>query len=76
MHDTCTSREVSSRGQDRVMRWECSCRRPPVLLGTYEPNGRINLKVRDRYWHVVGTVWTVCPRCGAEHVLQLPASSG
>jgi hypothetical protein len=59
------------RGQDEVMRWQCHCQDPPVLLATYDPNGRINIKVRDRYWQVVGQVRTFCPRCGAEHVLDL-----
>jgi hypothetical protein len=42
-----------------------------VLLGTYDATGKVNIKVRDRYWHVLGRVWTVCPKCGAEHVLAL-----
>jgi hypothetical protein len=56
--------------RDAVLRWECRCREPPVLLATYERDGRINIKVRDRYWHVLGQVRTICPRCGAEHVLD------
>jgi hypothetical protein len=40
-------------------------------LATYEPNGRINIKVRDRYWHVFGSVRAICPKCGADHVLDL-----
>lgn len=54
-----------------VFRWECPCRPRPVLLATYDAQGRINIKVRDRYWHVDGQVRTVCPVCGAEHVLDL-----
>jgi len=42
-----------------------------VLLGTYDADGRVNIKVRDRYWHVHGQVQTICPRCGAEHLLDL-----
>jgi hypothetical protein len=61
---------------DVVCRWECRCRVPAVLLGTYEPSGRVNLKVRDRYWHVEGVVRTNCPRCGAEHVLDLRSDHG
>jgi hypothetical protein len=57
--------------RDAVYRWECRCQDPPVLLATYEPSGRINIKVRDRYWHVMGQVRTICPRCGADHVLDL-----
>lgn len=53
-----------------VYRWLCRCQEPPVLLGTYEPNGRINIKVRDRYWHIFGQVETTCPRCGAVHMLD------
>jgi hypothetical protein len=54
-----------------VSRWVCQCQTPPVLLGTYDEAGRINIKMRDRYWHVMGVVATQCPRCGAEHVLDL-----
>ena len=59
------------RGVAPPFRWECGCRQNPVLLGTYEADGRINLKSRDRYWHVYGRVETTCPRCGAERVLDL-----
>jgi hypothetical protein len=43
------------------------------LLATYDPGGKINIKVRDRYWHLFGfgTVQAICPRCAAEHVLDL-----
>lgn len=58
-------------GRDPVYRWECRCQDRPVLLATYNAQGRINIKVRDRYWHVLGQVWTICPKCGAEHVLDL-----
>jgi hypothetical protein len=54
-----------------LFRWECSCQQSPVLLATYDDRGRINIKARDRYWHVQGTVQTVCPRCGSEHTLDL-----
>jgi hypothetical protein len=57
--------------RDVVFRWECRCQEPPVLLATYEPNGRINIKVRDRYWHVFGSVRAICPKCGADHLLDL-----
>jgi hypothetical protein len=44
-----------------------------VLLATYGPNGRINIKVKDRYWHLFGfgQVQAICPRCAAEHILDL-----
>ena len=58
--------------EDSVSRWECHCQDPPVLLGTYDRAGKVNIKVRDRYWHVIGRVWTTCPRCGLEHVLAPP----
>ncbi len=53
-----------------VFRWECRCQQSPVLLATYDDSGRINIKARDRYWHIQGTVQTVCPRCGSEHTLD------
>ena len=54
-------------------RWLCHCQDPPLLLATYDTSGRINIKVRDRYWHVLGSVQAICPRCGAEHLLDLSA---
>jgi hypothetical protein len=53
-----------------LVRWECRCQNPPVLLGTYDAHGRVHIKVRDRYWHIDGSVQTVCPRCGSEHMLD------
>lgn len=58
-----------ARARAAVVRWECACQQPPLLLGTIDANGTVNIKVRDRYWHVIGQVWTTCPRCGAEHEL-------
>lgn len=56
-------------------RWVCPCQEPPVLLATYDLSGRLNIKVRDRYWHLFGFghVQAICPRCGAEHLLDLRA---
>jgi hypothetical protein len=54
-----------------VSRWVCRCQEPPFLLGTFDEAGRINIKMRDRYLHIMGVVATHCPRCGAEHVLDL-----
>ena len=63
--------QASDGSRGAIFRWECPCQEPPVLLATYGPRGRINIKVRDRYWHVVGQVQAICPRCGAEHILDL-----
>lgn len=54
-------------------RWECGCQQPAVLLATWTDTGQVNIKVRDRYWHVsgCGVVQTVCPRCATEHRLDL-----
>ena len=57
--------------QDGLIRWECRCHQTPILLGTYDPSGQIHIKVRDRHWHILGKVQTRCPRCGAEHALDL-----
>lgn len=54
-------------------RWSCHCSEPPVLLATVE-DGQVNLKVRDRYYHIEGLrgrVRATCPRCGKQHVLTL-----
>lgn len=69
MHGHAAQPVASER--DAVSRWECHCQRPPVLLATFDATGRVNIKVRDRYWHVLGRVWTHCPKCGAEHYLDL-----
>jgi hypothetical protein len=49
-----------------------------VLLATWDRAGRVNVKVRDRYWHFTGfgTVKAVCPRCATEHVLDLHHEDG
>lgn len=54
-------------------RWECGCQQPPVLLATWTDAGQVNIKVRDRYWHVSGcaVIQTTCPRCATEHVLDM-----
>jgi hypothetical protein len=52
-----------------VSRWLCHCEDPAVLLATYDKHGSLTIKVRDRYWHVIGRVQTICPKCGREHVL-------
>jgi hypothetical protein len=59
-----------------LYRWECRCQGTPVLLATYDAGGHIHIKARDRYWHVHGTVHTVCPRCGSEHALDLRSREG
>jgi hypothetical protein len=63
----------SIRTAPPAYRWECPCQDPAVLLATYDPAGRINIKVRDRYWHLAGfgQVQAICPRCAAEHILDL-----
>lgn len=58
-------------GEPALLRWECACQPTPVLLGTYDANGHVNIKSRDRYWRVSGgRVETLCPRCGTVHVLD------
>jgi hypothetical protein len=54
-----------------LVRWECRCQQTPVLLATYDEEGCIHIKARDRYWHVHGRVETICPRCGSAHALDL-----
>ena len=56
---------------DGPVRWECRRHQTPILLGTYDPDGQIHIKVRDRHWRILGAVETRCPRCGAEHTLDM-----
>jgi hypothetical protein len=73
MHQRAAPSGLAER--DPVIRWECRCKEPPVLLGTYDSSGRVNIKVRDRYWRIIGQVWTICPRCGSEHELDPTAAA-
>lgn len=57
--------------QPALRRLECACGDRPVLLATYDDRGEIRIKVRDRFLYVYGRVRAICPRCGAEHVLDL-----
>lgn len=52
-------------------RWECRCGDPPILLARYDPGGQVQIKVRDRFYIASGCVHATCPRCGAQHVLDL-----
>lgn len=52
-------------------RWECRCAEPPILLARYDPGGQVQIKVRDRFYIASGCVYATCPRCGAQHVLDL-----
>ena len=54
-------------GKGSISRWVCDCQDPPILLATYDGQGRVNIKARDRYWTVKGEVWARCPLCGTEH---------
>jgi hypothetical protein len=70
-----TIEDRTIRSTPAPYRWVCPCQEPPVLLATYDPAGRLNIKVRDRYWHLFGFghVQAICPRCGAEHLLDMRA---
>jgi len=60
----------SSDGTPR--RWLCHCSTPPILLGTLE-GGNVNLKMRDRYYHieaVQGRIRAICPKCGRQHAIE------
>jgi ribosomal protein S27AE len=65
--DTIPGQEASPR------RWLCHCSIPPILLATLEA-GNVNLKIRDRYYHIEGVhgrIRATCPRCGKEHIVEL-----
>lgn len=58
--------------QERLYRWECRCGDPPILLARYSPGGQIEIKVRDRFYFMASRcVQATCPRCGAQHILDL-----
>ena len=67
-----TATDTAGDQASALTRWECTCTRPPVLLGLVGPSGVLHIKVRDRYWWVDhGHVRTACPRCGQEHSLNV-----
>lgn len=54
-------------------RWLCHCSTPPILLATLE-GGNVNLKIRDRYYHIEGVqgrIRAICPKCGQQHTIEL-----
>jgi hypothetical protein len=53
------------------IRWVCNCSNPPVLLAIYDRSGRIEIKVRDRYYIAHDQLQATCPRCGTRHVLDI-----
>jgi hypothetical protein len=59
-----------------LYRWECPCRRPPVLLATFDLRGRIQIANEDRYWQADGRIATNCPKCGKQHLLQARIDPG
>jgi len=57
--------------EDRSVRWVCDCSNPPVLLAIYDQSGRIEIKVRDRYYIAHDQLQATCPKCGTRHVLNI-----
>ena len=58
-------------------RYDGRCSKPPVLLATLEGN-QINLKIRDRYYHIEGLhgrVQATCPLCGKRHSITFGEKS-
>lgn len=70
MQQVTNQNPLEFNGPAQPIRWVCECQDPSVLLATYSRDGAINIRVRDRYWHVCGRVHTVCPKCGSEHSLN------
>ena len=74
MHDDQQESVAARSGQQPgPRRWLCQCSSPPVLLATFE-EGNVNLKIRDRYYHIEGLqgrIRATCPRCGKEHIVDL-----
>jgi uncharacterized OB-fold protein len=59
-------------------RWLCHCSTPPILLGMVE-GGNVNLKMRDRYYHIEaerGQIRAICPKCGRQHRLEFGRVGG
>ena len=65
----------ATRKRGTKQRWECRCADPAILLAMYEPGGQVEIKLRDRFYLASGCVHATCPRCGAQHILDLRPSS-
>ena len=71
MDTTTDAGRVATPAPSPLHRWECPCDpRRPTLLAMYDDAGEIRIKFRDRFFFVHGTVRAICPKCGAEHVLD------
>lgn len=68
-----TEQSTKRRARDKSpqSRWECGCNEPPILLAMYEPGGQVQIKLRDRFYLASGCVHATCPRCGAQHILDM-----
>lgn len=64
----------ATRKRASKQRWECRCADPAILLAMYEPGGQVEIKLRDRFYLASGCVHATCPRCGAQHILDLRPS--
>jgi hypothetical protein len=76
-HDHDTERRYvveQHEHDDRAIRWVCDCSNPPVLLAIYDQSGRIEIKVRDRYYIAHDQLQATCPRCGTRHLLNIRQS--
>lgn len=59
-----------------LQRWMCDRHEPPVLLGMIDDAGHLHIKVRNRDWYVTDfrSVTATCPKCGAIHTRESPAT--
>lgn len=62
---------ADSDSPNSMYRWECPCRRPPIVLATFDLSGRIAYQDPERYWQIDGRIVTNCPGCGKQHLLHL-----
>ena len=49
-----------------VHRWECDDdgRHEPILLGKFNDQGIVQIKIKDRWMEIDGLVRVRCPMCG------------
>jgi hypothetical protein len=69
--NTAIPSTINRASPGELVRWECGCTEPPILLAMYQPAGQIEIKVRDRFYLVApGCVTAICPRCKTLHMLD------
>lgn len=67
------SQENPTSRSTNYVRWTCPNHSSPVLLAMVDEQGHLQIKVRNRVWHISNftTVTATCPKCGERHTRRI-----